>query len=179
MIGDRWGVTDAEVARRYPCDDVVPAPVLQVWRGVTADAPPAAVWPRLRQVRIAPYSYDLVDNLGRRSPRELLPLPDPVPGDPFTATAGRPQGRVLSVVPGEQLTARILGAVMSYVLDPVEGGRRTRLLLKLVMARGRLLAPLVAVGDLVMARRQLLTLAALAADDDHRTPPPHDPQERP
>ena len=34
MIGDRWGVTDAEVARRYPYDDVVSAPpAVTAWRG--------------------------------------------------------------------------------------------------------------------------------------------------
>jgi hypothetical protein len=38
VIGDRWGVTDAEVARRYPCDDVVQAPTLQAWLGRPAIA---------------------------------------------------------------------------------------------------------------------------------------------
>ena len=73
VLGDRWGVTDAEVARRYPCDDVVPAPVLQVWRGVTVRATPELVWPWVTQLRLAPYSYDWIDNLGRRSPQELQP----------------------------------------------------------------------------------------------------------
>ena len=27
MIADRWGVTDAEVARRYPCDELVTKPI--------------------------------------------------------------------------------------------------------------------------------------------------------
>jgi hypothetical protein len=52
-----------------------------------------------------------------------------------------------------------MGAVMSYVL--VREDPATRLLLKIVMARGWLIAPLLAVGDLVMARRQLLKLARL------------------
>ena len=165
MIGDRWGVTDAEVARAYPCDDLVRTPVLEAWRGVTVDAAPDAVWPWIRQLRLAPYSYDWIDNLGRRSPRELRDLPDPVPGDPFTtAAATRPLGRVLSVTPGEQLTATIMGAVMSYVLVPEGGPGRggTRLLLKVVTAGGRWFAPLLSVGDLVMARRQLLNLRRLA-----------------
>ena len=160
MLGDRWGVTDAEVARQYPCDDVVPAPVLQAWRGVTVRARPWQVWPWLTQIQLAPYSYDWIDNLGRQSPRELRALPDPAPGDRFTATAGRPIGRVLAIVPGEHYTGRIVGAVMSYVLVPV--GDDTRLLLKIVMARGRLFAPVVSAGDLVMARRQLLNLKELA-----------------
>ncbi|HEX4191132.1 MAG TPA: hypothetical protein VHZ06_09070 [Marmoricola sp.] len=39
-------------------------------------------------------------------------------GDPFSSTAGRPVERVLSVVPGEHLTATVMGATMSYVLVP-------------------------------------------------------------
>lgn len=160
MIGDRWGVSDAEVARRYPCDDVVTDPVLEAWRGVTVATTADRLWPWVAQVRLAPYSYDWVDNLGRRSPQELRGLPEPVVGEPFTTAAARPVGRILSVVPGEQLTGRIAGAVMSYVL--VADGDRTRLLMKIVMARGRLVAPVVSLGDLVMARRQLLTFRRLA-----------------
>ncbi len=161
MIGDRWGVTDAEVTRRYPCDDLVPAPVLQAWRGVTVRVEPENVWRWVAQIRLAPYSYDWIDNLGRQSPRRLSPLPEPALGEHFTtALGGRRFGKIVAVVPGEQLTGRIMGAVMSYVL--VREDLSTRLLLKIVMAQGRLVAPWVAVGDLVMARRQLLNLARLA-----------------
>jgi hypothetical protein len=155
--GQRWGVTDAEVARRYPCDDLVPAPVLELWRGVTVAVPPAAVWPWLRQLRQAPYSYDWLDNLGRRSPRVLSDLPDPSPGEPYSCIGRRHDvGRVLAVAPGESMTATIMGAVMSYVLVPEGSG--TRLLLKIVVAHGRWYLPALAVGDWPMARRQLLTL---------------------
>lgn len=163
MIGDRWGVTEAETIRRYPCDELVPHPVLEAWRGVTVEARPGAVWPWVGQIRLAPYSYDLIDNLGRRSPRTLRGLPEPVTGEPFTtALRGRRLGRILAVEPGRQLTGAIMGVVMSYVLVPVEDGARTRLLLKLVARNGRLTAPLLTAGDLVMARRQLLNLKALA-----------------
>lgn len=162
MLGDRWGVTDAEVASRFACDDLVPDPALAAWRGVTVDAPADRVWPWVAQVRAAPYSYDVVDNLGRRSPRRLLGLDDPVVGEPFTTSFGRPQGEVVAVDPGRQLTGRILGALMSYRLDPAPDAGTTRLVLKLVLAGGRVLAPLVSVGDLVMARRQLLTFKACA-----------------
>ena len=40
VIGDRWGVTQTETTRRYPCDELVPEPVLQAWRGVTVRAKP-------------------------------------------------------------------------------------------------------------------------------------------
>jgi hypothetical protein len=42
------------------------------------------------------------------------------------------------------------------------GPGTTRLLLKVVTRGGRLVAPVVSVGDLVMARRQLRNLATLA-----------------
>ncbi len=161
VLGRRWGVTDDEVARRYPCDDLVPRPAVALWRGVTVRATPAEVWPWLRQVRLAPYSYDWVDNLGHRSPRERRDLPDPRPGDPFSRLGGRwDVGRVLATVPGEHLTATIMGAVMSYVLVP--HGRQTRLLLKVVVEHDRWYAPALATGDWPMARRQLLTLKARA-----------------
>jgi hypothetical protein len=171
VIADRWGVSRDEVRRRYPCDDLVPAPVAEMWRGVTVHAAPDAVWPWIRQIRLAPYSYDLIDNLGRRSPQELRHIPEPVPGERFTTAGGRRLGQVLAVDPGHHLTARIMGAVMSYVLVPTDapGDDGTRLLLKIVLARRRWLGPFVSAGDLVMARRQLLNLKHLAERSD---PPP-------
>jgi hypothetical protein len=53
-------------------------------------------------------------------------------------------------------------ALMSYVLVPIDEGRQTRLLLKVVTGVGRMIAPLLSIGDLIMARRQLLNLAALS-----------------
>ena len=101
MIGDRWGVADSEVSRSYPCDDFVVSPALQAWRGVWVEAPAAAVWPWVAQVRLAPYSYDWIDNLGRRSPRQLVGLPEPRVGEAFTTAGGRKRGRIVSVDPGD------------------------------------------------------------------------------
>ena len=70
------------------------------------------------------------------------------------------RGGILAVTAGEHLTGRIFGAVISYVLVPQ--GDTTRLLMKVVMQNARWLAPLLSVGDLVMARRQLLNLKRLA-----------------
>jgi hypothetical protein len=54
-----------------------------------------------------------------------------------------------------------MGAYMSCVLVP-QGHGRTRLLLKVVMRAPRWAAPGLSVGDLIMARRQLLNLKQLA-----------------
>ena len=169
MIGDRWGVSDSETVRSYPCDDFVTSPTLQAWRGVHVEAPAEGVWPWVAQVRLAPYSYDWIDNLGRRSPRDLVGLPEPQAGDRFTTAGGRELGRIVSVDPGKQLTGSIMGAFMSYVLVPQEHDT-TRLLLKIVMRTTRWAAPGVSVGDLIMARRQLLNLKQLA--ERHQGAPP-------
>jgi hypothetical protein len=163
VIGDRWGVTQAETELRYPCDDLVPDPVLQAWRGVTVSARPEHVWPWLAQIRLAPYSYDWIDNFGRRSPQNLRGLTEPVDGESFTAVlGGRRFGRIVAVNLGERLAGTIMGAVMSYMLVPVDDGLQTRLLLKVLTPGGRVIAPLLSIGDLIMARRQLINLAALA-----------------
>jgi hypothetical protein len=122
------------------------------------------LWPWVAQIRLAPYSYDWIDNLGRRSPRELRALPAPAADQHFSTAATRPLGCILSIATPEQLTGQIAGAVISYVLVPK--GDSTRLLMKIVTARGRLVAPLLSVGDLVMARRQLLNLKQLAEQRD-------------
>jgi hypothetical protein len=161
MIGDRWGVRGSDIARVYPCDAFVAVPTLQAWRGVCIAAPVPAVWPWVAQVRLAPYSYDWIDNLGRRSPRELAGLPEPRAGERFTTAFGRGQGRILSVDVGQQLTGHIGSAFMSYVLLPADQDM-TRLLLKIIIRTSRLASLGLSVGDLIMARRQLLNLKQLA-----------------
>ena len=168
MIGDRWNVTDDEVARHYPCDDFISAPTLQAWRGITVRSTPETLWPWVAQIRIAPYSYDWIDNRGRRSPRELIGLPEPQVGDRFTTVAGRREvGRIVSVDPGRQLTGTIGSAFMSYVLVPQQPDV-TRLLLKLVVRTSRWAALGLSAGDLIMARRQLLNLKQLAEHHQHQ-----------
>jgi hypothetical protein len=166
VIGDRWGVSDNEIARSYPCDEFVNSPSLQAWRGVSVDAPAEAVWPWVTQIRIAPYAYDWIDNRGRRSPRELNGLPEPHVGEPFTTAGGRELGRIVAIDPGKQLTATIMGAFMSYVLVPQEHDT-TRLLLKVTMRTRRWTALGLSVGDLIMSRKQLLNLKLLAERHQH------------
>jgi hypothetical protein len=120
-----------------------------------------AVWPWVAQIRLAPYSYDWIDNRGRRSPRDLAGLPEPRAGDRFTTAGGRALGLPASAEAGRQLTGTIMGAFMSYVLVPQDDGA-TRLLFKVILQTRRWAAPALSAGDLIMARRQLLNLKKLA-----------------
>lgn len=92
-------------------------------------------------------------------------------GEGFTTAGGRQLGRIVSVDPGKQLTGTIMGAFMSYVLVPREHDV-TRLLLKVVMRTSRWAAVGLSVGDLIMARRQLLNLKQLAERHQRRVTAP-------
>lgn len=161
MIGQRWNVEDQEIAYRFGCDGHLEAPSFEVWRGVTIGAGTAIVWSWVTQVRVAPYSYDWIDNGGRRSPRVLLQLPPPRVGDAFTTARGRSLGRITAVEPERQLTASIMHTYMSYLLVP-KNEHCTRLLLKVVGRVGGPSALALSIGDLVMARKQLLNFKKLA-----------------
>jgi hypothetical protein len=71
-----WGATEEELTRVMPGDEGVPGPSFDATRGITVNAPPAAIYPWIVQIgmtRAGWYSYDLLDNLGRPSARQLLP----------------------------------------------------------------------------------------------------------
>src|ERR1043165_6990385 len=68
-----WGTTAAERALPFPCDRWVTQADEPLFRGVDVDAPAPVLFRWLCQLRVAPYSYDWIDNFGRRSPRELVP----------------------------------------------------------------------------------------------------------
>jgi hypothetical protein len=66
----RWGATTEEVKASMPGDKIVPRAGFTATRALTVAAPRQEVWPWIMQVgygRGGFYSYDLVDNGGRRS----------------------------------------------------------------------------------------------------------------
>jgi hypothetical protein len=72
----RWGATDAEIKRSMPGDEIVGKPSFNATRAVTIHAPAQNIYPWIVQMGITRagwYSYDLLDNLGRRSAESILP----------------------------------------------------------------------------------------------------------
>jgi hypothetical protein len=156
MIGERWGVTDAEVAAARPCDALVPAGAVQTDRAISIAAPPATVFRWLCQLRAAPYSYDLLDNFGRRSPRTLTPgLDELAPGQRFMSIF-----RLESFAPDQHITLRARRTAVTYALEPEGAG--SRLAVRVRMAGPQLIVRPLVLGDVVMMRKQLLTIKELA-----------------
>lgn len=111
-IATVWGATAEEVAREYPCDRFVEGGTMGLFRAVTAHAAPETVFRWLCQIKVAPYSYDLIDNFGRRSPSELTPGADDL-------ALGQRFSRIFELVdfePGHQITLRIVdrGALWAF-----------------------------------------------------------------
>lgn len=83
-VAHAWGSTVAERAAPLPCDELLPEARCRLNRGVSVHAPVPALYRWLCQLSVAPYSYDLIDNRGRRSPQELIPGADRLePGQRF------------------------------------------------------------------------------------------------
>lgn len=92
----RWGATDEEVLRPMPGDEIVARPVFNATRAVTVNARPEEIWPWLVQIgfgRAGWYSYDVLDNLGRRSAEQILPeYQNLAPGDLIPLGPGEESG---------------------------------------------------------------------------------------
>jgi hypothetical protein len=163
---ESWGADPAERHAAYPCDRLVAEPDLVLFRAVTVHAPPPIVFRWLCQLRVAPYSYDWLDNGGRRSPRHLQPgLEQLTVGQRFLsvfALADFEPDRHVTLHADHRRFGEV--AITYRVTEDREG---SRLVAKLrVRSRptraGAVLSRLLPLGDLIMMRKQLRTLAALA-----------------
>ncbi len=168
-LADNWGATAAELAAALPCDEFNPDARIRCHRAISVRAAPAITFRWLCQLRLAPYSYDLLDNFGRRSPRTLTPGAERLSvGQRFMRIF-----RLASFDRDEQITLTTAGTSVTYAVRAEGGG--SRLLVRVLFEpSGRLTAlaaPLLPLGDLVMMRKQLLTLRDLAELQQAEAPP--------
>jgi hypothetical protein len=154
--GLTWGVRSSERTASLPCDALRSNVSVQADRAISIAAPPSIVFSWLCQLRVAPYSYDILDNLGRRSPRERNPeLVRLEVGQRFMTVFA-----LRSFVDGEQITLRCKGVAVTYRVQPEGAG--SRLHARAWFGGHWPVAHVLAWGDLVMMRKQLLTLKSLA-----------------
>lgn len=155
-LGLTWGTRPAERTVPLPCDALCGRAGVQADRAISIAAPPSIVFCWLCQLRVAPYSYDILDNLGRRSPRARDPeLVHLEVGQRFMTLF-----TLQSFTDDEQITLRSKGVAVTYAVRPEGPG--SRLHARVWFAGPRLPARALALGDLVMMRKQLLTLKSLA-----------------
>ncbi len=174
MLFENWGATPDEVTSPVVGDELCPTARMIATRCITLAAPPADVYPWLRQMgfgRAGWYSYDWLDNLGRRSATSINPdwqdveTGSRVPAGPMSFDAAivePPRALVLRVGTGDA-TKRRVQFTLAYELRPVPDGTRlvTRVRIRLNVPGGRLFERFVlGPGDGLMVRKQLLNLRA-------------------
>jgi hypothetical protein len=178
-ISETWGTNPQERRLTFPCDAIISQPDHALYRGVTINASAEIIFRWLCQMRIAPYSYDWLDNGGRQSPRELTPGLDHL-------AIGQDVMRIFDLAGfegGSHLTLRLktkssasrtFGDIgVSYLIAPTTG-TSCRLIVKLIAKyprgiRGRIMRVLLPWGDLIMMRRQLLNFKQLAEGMEKET----------
>jgi hypothetical protein len=167
-----WGATHDEIQGTVVGDNLCSASAVTATRCITLNAPPHEVFPWIRQMgfgRAGWYSYDWIDNLGRKSATRIHPewqdihSGSKVPGGPIDFTAAiveAPHSYVLLVQPAGKLGQRFC-FTLAYELREHPRGTRlvTRMRASIKVPGGGIAERLLAFGDGIMVRKQLTTLA--------------------
>jgi hypothetical protein len=141
-----------------------------LFRSIDIAAPAALVFRWLCQLRSAPYSYDFIDNFPRRSARHLIDGLDELEvGQRFMSIfrlVAYEEGRSITLDSSTALFGRVAGTYLVAERDRY----RSRLVVKLAFSApqswiGPIVRRLLPSGDLIMMRKQLRTLKALAERD--------------
>ncbi len=139
-------------------------------RAITVHACPEHVWPWLVQIgfnRAGWYSYDLLDNLGRRSAERVIPELQAIAVGDWIPMSGTPTEqtafRVAAFEPGRMLLWAKPDSTWTWLLLPIDG-ERTRVVsrLRCLHQPGTVLGLagvlLMELGDFPMFRKLLLNL---------------------
>lgn len=154
-------------------DEFVSHPQFVATRAITIAASPHTVFSWIRQMGFGKagwYSYDLIDNLGRKSATRVHPewqevhSGDSIPSGPisFTAAIVNPPTAFVLFFCGEKGFAKRILFSLAYQLRDDNGSTRlvTRVRIQIDVPGGSLIAKyLLGPGDGFMVRKQLRTLA--------------------
>ena len=171
-----WGTRPDEISAPWPCDARATARETSLFRAIDVDAPPERVFRWLCQLKVAPYSYDWLDNGGRRSPRSLTEGADALAVGQrvmsiFELVEFETDRFMTLVTPGRGAFGPVLVTYRTLARERGDGtggdDGGTRLVARLRMDfpatfLGRAAGAALAFGDWIMMRKQFLTLKALA-----------------
>lgn len=168
LLPGSWQATAEKLAASFPCDRYQHQPYVGYVRAIDVAAPHPVVFRWLCQLKVAPYSYDWINNGRRTSPRQLTP------GAEFLAEGQEfLVFKLVEFAPDQHLTGVALpharrwygDITCTYQVKPVSE-HRTRLVVRLdIPSRGPLTwlrRELLAVTELPMMRKQLRTIKQLA-----------------
>ena len=178
MIFQFWGATPEEIQSSVVGDDLCENASLIATRSITISAPPQDVFPWIRQMgfgRAGWYSYDWLDNLGRKSATTILDewqtveAGDTVPSGPISFTAAiveAPRHFVLEIKSLGKKSPKLHFTLAYELRDDPHGTRLvTRMRSHISVPLGSLIEKLVlGPGDGLMLRRQLLTISKNASN---------------
>jgi hypothetical protein len=166
-----WGSHPEEIAAPVVGDHLCPASGISATRCITLSAPPDGVFPWIRQMgfkRAGWYSYDWIDNLGKKSATRIHPewqdihSGSKVPGGPIDFTAAiveAPHTFVLLIQPTGKMGQRFCFTLAYELRDHPQGTRLvTRMRASVKFPGGKFAERLLAFGDGLMVRKQLLNL---------------------
>lgn len=168
-----WGARPEDVHRPCPGSRFAPEPAERWFRAIEVEASVPTVYRWLCQLKVAPYSYDLIDNLGRRSPRALTEGADRIEvGQTFMTIFELVDFKTdsyLTLKMTDRRALRLFGPfVVVYEIEALDRDR-SRLLATLLVGEAAATGPVETVrrralawGDLLMMRKQLKTLKSLA-----------------
>ena len=168
----KWGIRLAEMrAENWPkAREGAPVPEETWYRATSVNAPPSIVFRWICQLRAAPYSYDWIDNFGRQSPRQLIDGLERLRIGLKVMTIFRihdfSTDHYLTIVLWPPRSILCSALRITYLCLPL-GEKRTRLLVRVQIGYPKhpfrsLIRLLLPPGDLVMMRKQLLTLKCLS-----------------
>jgi hypothetical protein len=163
-----WNATNDEEKESFPCDKYMTSEYRSLIRAIDVSASADVVFRWICQLKIAPYSYDWLDNGGRQSPRQLTPGVEQLQlGQNFMI------GGIVEFEQGCQITCLIHPKLesafgltsLTYVVKNTAPAA-SRIVVKIdIGARNwfeRFRRFLLAWGDLIMMRKQLITIKSLA-----------------
>ena len=172
MIFQFWGATTEEIHSSVVGDNLCRDATLIATRSITISAPPKDVFPWIRQMgfgRAGWYSYDWIDNLGRRSATKVheewqsVESGDKIPSGPISFTAAiveEPRHFVLEIKSLGKKSPKLHFTLAYELRDDPQGTRLvTRMRSHIALPFGSLFERFIlGPGDGIMLRRQLLTI---------------------
>lgn len=152
-----WGSTEEEAKRKLPGDELLPDPVLQSTRAISIAAEPREVWHWVAQMgrgRGGMYSYRVLETPDAQG---IVPELQHIKKGDTIQGAGR-TWRVVEAEFGKHLVLTTGASTWTFVLEPLDEGRGTRLIVRSRLPQGFTWKRIIDPGSFVFERRMLIGL---------------------